>query len=200
MAYEGSNPSRRTKKMDFSIKIDDDLFLKLKQEKDTEIVFNLVEKNRDHLKIWLPWVDKTLTPEDSKKYIVEQLENFQNKKTADFGIWYKEKLIGSIGFNKIDMINEKAEIGYWIDFDHESKGIMTKCVKAMINYGFNELNLNRIEIRCSILNKKSKNIPEKLGFILEGILRQDHKIKDPETNQDFTDGLFFGLLKKDWRE
>jgi ribosomal-protein-serine acetyltransferase len=184
--------------MDFSIKIDDELSLKLRHEEDTEAVFNLVEKNRDHLKPWLPWVDGTLTPEDSKKYIVGELENFKNKKTADFGIFYKEKLIGSMGFNKIDLINEKAEIGYWIDSDYEGKGIITKCVTAIINYGFNELNLNRIEIKCSALNKRSAAIPKKLSFTLEATLREDHKIKDPETASEFTDGLIFGLLKKDW--
>jgi len=186
--------------MDFSIKIDEELSLKLRHEEDTGAVFNLIEKNRAHLKPWLPWVDRTLTPEDSKKYILGELENFQNKKTADFGIFYQEKLIGSMGFNKIDLVNEKAEIGYWIDSDYEGKGLMTKCVTAMINYGFNELNLNRIEIKCSALNKKSEAIPKRLGFTLEATLREDHKITDPETGSEFTDGLIFRLLKKEWRD
>ena len=197
MGYEGSNPSRRTK-MDFSIKVDEDLSLKLRHEEDTDTVFNLVEKNRAHLKPWLPWVDKTLTPEDSRKYILDGLENFKNKKTADFGIFYQETLVGSMGFNKIDSVNKKAEIGYWIDSDYEGKGIMTKCVTTIINYGFNELNLNRIEIRCSILNKRSAAIPKKLGFTHEATLREDHKITEPETGAEFTDGLVFGILRKEW--
>jgi len=184
--------------MDFSIKVDEDLSLKLRHEEDTDTVFNLVEKNRAHLKPWLPWVDKTLTPEDSRKYILDGLENFKNKKTADFGIFYQETLVGSMGFNKIDSVNKKAEIGYWIDSDYEGKGIMTKCVTTIINYGFNELNLNRIEIRCSILNKRSAAIPKKLGFTHEATLREDHKITEPETGAEFTDGLVFGILRKEW--
>lgn len=198
MGYEGSNPSRRTK-MEFSIKVDEELSLKLRHEEDTVAVFNLVEKNRSHLRPWLPWVDRTLTQEDSKKYIIGELENFKNKKTADFGIFYQEKLVGSMGFNKIDSVNQKAEIGYWIDSDYEGKGIMTKCVTSIINYGFNELNLNRIEIRCSVLNKRSAAIPQRLGFTLEATLREDHKITDPETGVEFTDGLIFGILKKEWQ-
>lgn len=180
--------------MNFEIQVNEKTALKLRHKEDAEIVFLLVDKNREHLRPWLPWVDTTLSSLDTEKYIEMCLEKFEKKETADFGIYYEDKLVGSTGFNKIDLVNEWAEIGYWLDKDHEGRGIMTECVKAMINYGFNELGLHRVQIRCSSLNLKSEGIPKRLGFSLEGTVREDHK-----RNGEFSDGFIFGLLKNEWK-
>ena len=179
--------------MDFEIKINEKLSLRLRKEEDAEVAFNLVDKNRENLRRWLPWVDSTVSQEVTKKYIIECREKFEKKETADFGIIYENSLVGSGGFNKIDLVNEWAEIGYWLDTSHQGKGIMTESVTAMINYGFDELHLHRIRIRCDSLNSKSKGIPERLGFTLEGVLREDHKY-----DGEFSDGLIYGLLKSEW--
>lgn len=50
---------------------------------------------------------------------------------------------------------------------------MTEAVKALTDYGLNQLEFRRIEIRCESTNLKSRAIPEKLGYELEGILRND---------------------------
>lgn len=179
--------------MDFEIKLNDKLSLKQRKEEDAEEIFRLIDSNREHLRKWLPWVDGTLSSEDTKKYIIECQGKFEKKETADFGVWYEGNWAGSVGFNKIDFVNEKGEIGYWIGAEYQGKGIMTECVKAMIKYGFEELKLHRIQIRCAAINEKSKSIPERLGFKLEGTIREDHKI-----NGEFSDGLTFGLLRSEW--
>lgn len=179
--------------MDFEIKINDKLSLKSRREEDAEECFQLVDRNRDYLKKWLPWVDGTLSAEDTKKYIIECREKFEKKETADFGIWYENRWVGSMGFNNINLANERAEIGYWLDAEQQGKGIMTACVEALLRYGFEELKLHRIQIRCAAINEKSKAIPERLGFKLEGTIREDHRI-----DGKFCDGLIFGLLKSEW--
>lgn len=180
--------------MNFEIKINDKLSLKLRHEDDAEKVFLLTDKNRKELRKWLPWVDSTSSPEDSKKYILQQLEKFKNKTAADFGVYYETALVGSMGFNEINLIDEWAEIGYWLDGDYVGKGIMTDCVKAMITYGFNELDLHRIQIRCDSINVRSKAIPERLGFTLEGVVREYYKHEDGT----FSDSLIYGLLRNEW--
>lgn len=179
--------------MTFEIIVNEKLSLKLRQAEDAEVVFLLTDKNRNHLRPWLPWVDTTLTPEDSKKYLEGELKNFENKTGADFGVYYEKHLIGSMGFNKIDLTNSWAEIGYWIDSDFEGKGIITDCVKTIINYGFNDLGLHRIQIRCDSCNIKSKSIPERLGFKLEGVVRENHRRDDR-----FSDALIYGVLSNEW--
>ncbi len=179
--------------MIFEIKINEKLSLKLRQTNDAEEIFVLTDKNRKYLRPWLPWVDKTLTPEDTKHYIEGEIENFKNKTGADFGIWYEGKWVGSMGYHSINISDKKAAIGYWLGEEFTGKGIMTECVKAIIKYGFEELGLNRIEIECSTLNEKSRAIPERLGFTMEGKLRQGHIV-----NGVATDDYMFSLLKGEW--
>jgi ribosomal-protein-serine acetyltransferase len=180
--------------MDFTIKIDEQLSLKLRGPKDADSFFILVDKNREAFRQYLYWVDNTNTPADVEKFIQDCKEKFENKKGADFGVLYEGKWIGSMGFHEIDNINNKAAIGYWLDKDFQGKGIMTKCVQTIIQYGFEELGLNRIEILCEVTNIKSKAIPERLNFTFEGTLRANHKI-----NAIFHDDLLFSLLKCEYK-
>lgn len=179
--------------MEFEIKINERLSLKLRNAKDAEAFFNLVDKNREEFRKWLPWVDSTISPKDTNEFIIKCLDDFEKKKSADFGILYENKWVGSMGYNNIDIANKKAEIGYWLDKDYQGKGIMTDCVRAIIDYGFKELDLHRIEIKCASSNAKSKAVPERLGFTLEGTLRDDHRI-----NGAFSNSLIFGILKSEW--
>lgn len=71
---------------------------------------------------------------------------------------------------------------------------MTEAVKVLVNYGFSELNLNRIELRTSLKNKKSRAIPERLGFTREGIVRDDEFI-----DGRFHDDVVYGVLNKEWQ-
>lgn len=180
--------------MNFEIQVNEKTALKLRHKEDAEAMFKLTDKNREHLRPWLPWVDTTLSPQDSETFILTCQEKFEKKTAADFGVWYEGQLVGSMGFHTINSTNEWAEIGYWLDKDHEGKGIMTECVKAMINYGFNKHGLHRIQIRCSSLNIRSAGVPKRLGFTLEGTVREDHK-----RNGEYSDGLIFGLLKNEWK-
>lgn len=79
--------------------------------------------------------------------------------------------MGSIGYLYLDHENKKTEIGYWLGKEYEGKGFITKAAKILINYAFEELGLNKIEIGAASDNIKSRAIPEKLGFKLEGELR-----------------------------
>jgi ribosomal-protein-serine acetyltransferase len=70
---------------------------------------------------------------------------------------------------------------------------MTKCTQYLINYCFEELNLNRVEIRTAVNNVKSQNIPKKLGFQQEGMIRQAEKL-----NGQYSDSYVFSLLKSEF--
>ena len=179
--------------MSFEIKINNSLSLKLRAVEDAEDFFMLTDKNREHLRPWLPWVDVTLSSEDTKKFIEKCKAGFEAGESADFGIQYEGVWVGSMGFHTIKRSNERAEIGYWLSKDYTGKGIMTECVKAMLAYGFRDLQLHRIQIRCDADNLPSKAIPEKLGFTLEGTVREDHKKEGR-----FSDGLIYGLLAHEW--
>lgn len=181
--------------MKFELIVDEKISLKLRDKEDAERVFELVQNNRAYLREWLPWVDTTLSPKNSEEYIAECKKGFEEKTNADFGVIYEGQIVGSLGFHEIDKKNERAEIGYWLSEDAQGKGIITACVKKLLEFGFEELGLNRIEIKCATSNIKSRAIPERLDFILEGTQRQIHKL-----NGKFQDGLSFSILKSEWLE
>ena len=72
---------------------------------------------------------------------------------------------------------------------------MTKSCLALINYAFDELKLNRVEMHCGVENKRSRKIPEKLGFIEEGVVRQAGWL-----HGRFVDFVIYGILANEWED
>lgn len=155
-----------------------------------ERLFNLTNKNRQHLKEWLPWLDTIKKPEHTKTFIDLQLQRFSRQEAIHQSIFYKSEIAGVLGFNKIDHINGIGHLGYWLGNDFIGNGIMTKCVQDLIDLGLNDLNLQRIDIRCAVNNKKSRAIPERLGFKNEGVIRKAEKVYEK-----YNDHVIYGLIK-----
>ena len=179
----------------FSYLIDDETEIRLFTEQQAGRLFVLVDENREYLREWLPWVDGTKTAEDTRNFIRGSIEQFAANGGFAAGLWYRGKLVGTIGFHKIDWPNRKAAIGYWIGAGFQGKGIVTRATRAVIDYTFDELGLNRVEIHCAEGNKKSRAIAERLGFRQEGIHRQSALLNDR-----YVDMVIYGMLKEEWRQ
>lgn len=160
---------------------------------DIHDLFKLTDLNRIHLRQWLPWLDHTTQETDTLKFIKGTIETAEKGKGLNLGIWKKEVLIGVIGFNSIDKTDKKAVIGYWLGKDFEGKGDMTNACKMLLEYGFEKLQLHRIEIRCATENEKSCNIPIRLGFTHEGTLREAEWLYD-----HFVSHNVYSLLESEW--
>ena len=83
-------------------------------------------------------------------------------------------------------------MGYWLDKEAQGTGLMTRSCSALLEHAFAELDLNRVEIRCAVDNARSRAIPERLGFRLEGQLRQAEWLYDR-----FVDHAVYGLLARE---
>jgi ribosomal-protein-serine acetyltransferase len=180
--------------MRFTFRLNDDSEIGLLEEKHAVELFELTDRNRDYLREWLPWLDATKTSEDTRQFIKRSLEQFTRQGNFSLSIWFKGKLAGTIGYSKMDSANQKVSIGYWIGSEYQHKGLVTLASTAMIDYAFNDLGLNRLEILCAVNNKQSQAIPERLGFTQEGILRQAEKLYD-----QFVDLVVYGILTSEWR-
>lgn len=178
----------------FSHIVDEQIQLKLLQLQDAEELFEVTDRNRVHLRVWLPWVDGPRHPEDTREFIRGSLHAFAKNNGFQCGISYEGRLVGCIGLNGIDWNNRKTSIGYWLASEVQGKGIMTKSVQAVMDYIFHDLHLNRIEIRAGVYNRRSRAIPERLGFIQEGIIRDAEWLYD-----HFIDHAVYGMLKADWK-
>ncbi len=176
----------------FGVSIRPGLELRLLEERNAPTLFAVIEENREHLR-GLPFVDATHSEDDSLSFIRSSLEQFARNEGFAAGIWKDTRLVGVIGTLKIDWLNRKVEIGYWIARDFQGQGIVTGACRAIVNHAFTEWNLNRVEIQCATTNAKSAAVAQRLGFVLEGTRREAHLVKDR-----YHDLLVFGMLKHDW--
>ncbi|MEX0799345.1 MAG: GNAT family protein [Bacteriovoracaceae bacterium] len=170
------------------------LTLKKLETRAGKAVFELVDKNRDHLRQWLPWVDSTKKEEDSLAFIESTLQQFERNKSLQCGIWFKGELAGIVGQHRVDWPNKWSSLGYWLAQEFEGKGIMTKACKGMIHHSFEAQKLNRVEIAVAVDNNKSRAVPERLGFKMEGTLRQKEWLYDR-----YVDHAVYSLLKSEWK-
>ena len=157
---------------------------------DVDKIFNIIDSEREYLAEWLPFVSITNEVADTMKFVKNYVE--AESKEPTFAIHFKNQLVGLIGLKDTDLDNQKTEIGYWLSQNYQHLGIVTESAAALINYIFDELNLNRIQLKGATGNFKSQRVAERLGFIREGIER------DGELHErGFVDLVVFGLLQKD---
>lgn len=102
------------------------------------------------------------------------------------------KIIGSCGFNYIDFENGRAEIGYDLGKEHWGEGYGAEAVLTLIDYWFSGLGMNRVEAKVDPKNSQSVKLLEKLGFQLEGLLRQSERAKE-----GYIDVMMYSKLKND---
>lgn len=169
--------------------VDSDTKLKLLMLNDSENLFGVIDSSRDYLRQWLPWVDSTKTIEDSRSYIQFALNQLTSNHGFQFGIWWKDQLVGCVGLHSTDWVNRKTNIGYWIGESFQGKGIMTKVVRTLVDLAFVQYGLNRVEIRAAFGNHKSRAIPERLGFTNEGRIQEAQWVND-----HFVDHIVYGML------
>lgn len=175
------------------IEVDSEIELRPLQKQDAEIIFRAIDSNRSYLREWLPFVDATREVQDSLNYISSVVDSTCHKKDEVFEVWKGEEFAGLLGLKEIDHYNKKTEVGYWLVENMQGSGIMIKSCRSLLNYAFDELKMNRIQIKCAIGNDKSMQIPNRLQFYFEGIERQGEKLYEK-----YVDLKTFSMLRKDW--
>jgi Acetyltransferases, including N-acetylases of ribosomal proteins len=175
------------------IPVGENILLKQIELEDATDIFNTINNQRQYLRKWLPFVDLTNEIKDTQSFITSMLDVPEENKEYVFVIHCKGSFVGLIGFKDTDRLNKKTEIGYWLSEIYQKKGIITESVKVLLHFAFDELAINRVQIKCAVGNTQSKNIPKRLGFKFEGIERDGELLVD---NQ-FTDIEVYSLIKKD---
>ena len=103
-------------------------------------------------------------------------------------------IIGRCGLHNWNKEHQRAEIGYNIsDENYKRKGLMTEAVSSIIDYGFNKLNLHRIEALVGSNNIPSLKIIESHHFTKEGLLRQHYFVADK-----FEDSVVYSILYNEY--
>lgn len=178
-----------------SFRVEDQIELREFLPEDAEAVFDAVSSNFHHLQPFMLWATPDYSLESAKTFIAQSLRQRAERESLGLGIFRGDRLIGAIGFVNFDWQAMRAEIGYWISQDEEGKGIISSACRTLIDFAFNELDLNRIEIRCSAENARSAAVPKRLGFQKEGHLRQSEF-----RNGRLHDFEIYGLLASEWKQ
>lgn len=110
----------------FTYKIDDLSYLSLFEIQDADKLYDLINRNREHIGKWLKFPSMTLKAEDSQAFI---------ERTR---------------------ISYAKEEGYWLGKEYEGRGLITKSIKVLINHAFDKYKLNKIEIGAATENRRSR--------------------------------------------
>lgn len=157
---------------------------------DAPEIFAIVDANRDHLRAWFPWVDRTAGPVQ----IAEFIETSRRRDDAreGNGIYVNGTLVGSAGLSWATE-EMQGEIGYWLVADAQGQGLVTRAVRALTTYGFNVVGLHRMTIKAAVENTRSRAVAERLGFVQEGVLREGGN-----TGLGRVDLVIYGLIVHEW--
>ncbi|WP_441001024.1 GNAT family N-acetyltransferase [Fodinibius sp. SL11] len=177
----------------FTWQIDNRIRLELLEARHGKELFRLTEQNRKYLGQWLPWVESVQEPEDTAQFIKKSQQQWIENQSFQAVINAGDKVAGIVGHHKIDWQNQKTSLGYWLGKSYQGRGIMTKCCAAIVQHAFKVLDLHRVEIHCAIDNKKSRAIPERLGFIKEVIQKEAIQL-----NGTFKDLVVYRALSSEW--
>ena len=105
-----------------------------------------------------------------------------------------DECIGQIAYFLVDNKNHFAEIEYCIGSDFQCNGYATEATKAVIAYGFEKMNLHKVQICTKTINLPSKRVIEKCGFTYEGTLRDYFYMND-----EYIGRLYFSMLRKEYK-
>ncbi len=177
----------------FHVTIEPDILLRLFEHRHADELSAFFHDNRAHLEAELPWLAQPFATDDVHAYIQAGLDRFAHNTGFRAGIWWRNQLAGCLSLHGLEWVDRKANLGYWLGANVQGHGIITKSCRMVIAYAFTELQLDRLEIQCAMDNVRSRQVAERVGFQLEGVLRQSWR----RQNQ-LVDLAVYGLLRSDW--
>ena len=178
----------------FSYRIDDETELRLPTELDAIEIFQVVRENLKYLQRWMPWATDDYSLDSARAFIKNNLQSLADKHEFNVTIIYCNKIVGVIGFHSLDWANKSINLGYWVSEEMQGRGLVTRAAEVLINYAFDVMRLNRLQINCAEENLKSRAIPERLGFNREGMFRQTQWLHD-----HFENLIVYSMLAEDWK-
>ena len=172
------------------IEVDSTAYIRPATKDDAAAILTLVESNRHHLR-WYFRRDELTTIDAATIWI-------QNALSSNIG----GLIVTSnnvVGMTRMDLQrgpeDATGELHYWIAEAVQGQGLATKCCAVLIQHGFGQLDLHRIIVRPAFDNERSRKIPERLGFTLEGRLREAQFLDD-----GFHDLAVYSLLEQEWNK
>jgi ribosomal-protein-serine acetyltransferase len=167
------------------------------RRRDVGAIDEAVTASLNELQPWLPWASRDYSRSTTQHFVRDSMNAWNDARAFDFAIRRPEnpdRHVGNVSVWYTSRANQVAEIGYWVRTDETSKGVCTEATARVLQVGFEELKLHRVTLRIAVGNRASERVAEKLGFLQEGVLREDVKV-----GSRWMDHTLWGLLDTEWR-
>lgn len=179
----------------FNRRLGDGAQLSLLETRHAEELFAMMQADWEYFRAWMPnLVQNHNSAAASAGFIQGALNRFAAGTEIAAGIRKDGKLVGFISLKSISLQHRTANIGYFLSATAQGGGLVTKACRVMLDYAFDELKLNRVDIYCAAENVKSRAVAERLGFTYEGSLRDAQWLHDR-----FVDLVVYGMLAREWQ-
>jgi ribosomal-protein-serine acetyltransferase len=177
---------------DAAFVLDGDVSLRPFEPADVEPLHAAIEANRKHLAPWLPWA-AAQGEHDTAGFVREAREQLLRNEGMQLAIVEGATIAGAIGFPEVDWPRRATRIGYWLSEDRQGRGTATAATRALVSHALGVWQLHRVEIRASAENRRSRAVPERLGFREEGTLRGAERI-----GHRHVDMVVYSMLAAEW--
>lgn len=167
------------------------------REGDGKLFFELVRDNHAWLIDHFPTILETVTDKEQGEFYVRQcLSAWLLQEAYSFGIWEHEsaRLVGMIRLFHIDWSVPKAELSFFIDQGFGGRGLMTEALLTVTRFAFEQLLIEKLNLRTAMDNYASQRLARKCGFRREGDLRDDVRRQGGE----LIDSMLFGFTRAEF--
>ena len=147
---------------------------RLLRKGEGEMLYHAIVESLAELKPWMPWAQSP-SPDASEAFVRRAIASFHARTELSYGVFTRsdERFIGCVGAHDLRWSVPRFEVGYWCRTSEVGRGYVTEVVRALVSAMFHELGAARVELRTDDRNTRSAAVAERLGFPLEGVLRQD---------------------------
>lgn len=167
------------------------------RRRDAEPLHEAVIASLPELHQWLPWAHINYSRLDAVNYIKDSVRSWREGHAYDFAIRRRDEPdhhIGNVSVWYLSRGFRSGEVGYWVRTDATGAGAASEVTRRILRVGFEELGLHRLILRIAIGNRASERVAEKLGFVREGVLREEIKVRG-----EWLDHSVWGMLEHEYQ-
>jgi len=151
------------------------------RRRDIDPLFRAVTTSKPELSEFLPWAATPYTRARAASFVKESIHSWREARAYDFAVRRPEapgRHIGNVSLWHLSRPSRSGEVGYWIRTDETGLGSATEVTRAALGIAFQELGMHKVVLRSALGNRPSERVADKLGFVREGVLREEIKVGD----------------------
>jgi RimJ/RimL family protein N-acetyltransferase len=167
---------------------------------DGPLLVDAIISSYDHLRPWVPWANPNQSLEDAEKFVRQSRARYLLAEDFIIGVFSEDgqRLLGGAGFHLREgaLSTACAEIGMFIRQSEAGRGLGTRVLRALLDWGFVDWPWLRLSWRCDQRNVASARVAEKAGLRLEGVLRGQRA----HVGEGRRDTACYALTKAEWSD